>query len=99
MSAAGLPKASPRAQLAASYATPPVLAVYGAPVAFCCTVTCTPHGACAFRWAASASLALFTSLPGGTRRLTFARADASRVLEAAAPDGAAMPMTGIAGGA
>ena len=59
-----------------------------------------PHGACAFRWAVSSSVASSASAPGGTRRLISARArrlhrrgraDDGRAVDAEHGDGGAGP--------
>src|SRR5690242_21852093 len=96
-STAGRPQASFRAERADLYARPPDRAVNGAATEPGSTLTCAPQGACAVRCAASASRAAAASSPGATRMLTLARATGTSVFEAAATDGASMPITAMAG--
>lgn len=61
------------------------------------TVTCAPHGTAAFRCAVSASWAARASVPGGTRRLTRARAVAGTAAAEPTTGGQSMPSTVTAG--
>src|SRR5260370_25551157 len=98
-STAGVPHASVRAERAAWYARPPVLAVNGAAKPPGCTLTCAPQGAWASRCAVSAARAAAGSSPGAIRMLTLARAAGTRVLGAVATGGASTPVTAMAGAA
>src|ERR1700746_3787819 len=96
-STAAVPHASLRAERAHLYAHPPDRAGNGAGRGPGWMLTWAPQGACASRCAISASRAAAGSSPGATRMLTLARATGMSVLEAAATDGAAIPVTAFAG--
>ncbi len=69
----------------------------GEPVLSGSTSTLTPHGAAAVRWAVSASRAVPASVPGGTRRLTRARAVPGMAAAEPTTGGQSMPSTVTAG--
>ena len=92
MSMDGVPHAVDSASLKARWARPPVAAANGSPIQSASTVTSAPHGAWLSRCRTSASRATLADAPGGTRRLTRARAVGQSVLDASATGVASSPM-------
>ncbi|MCY1237209.1 hypothetical protein D9M72_498960 [compost metagenome] len=97
ISTAGTPHASPRAHIAMPAAAEPVSVRKELPLTPGVKTTFAPNGALDSTWFRTAAMASAGSWPGASRRLNFARARGSSVLEATSTAGASKPMMDSAG--